>query len=295
MSAQRGCGAIAAEHRPGTLVLLDMYIWQEVKDRQGNVAIKLNSTFKENLKVAMLGGHSDRRDYLCQHCGKRFKHKDKMREHSKRRPSWDHDATAAKSASKVCPKGMRRVDPTDYMQFEYKCHTCLLGFKRRGMLVNHLVKRHPNVDMTSVPELNQPILKTTRCYYSQYCEKEQKRFSPSEFGKAQKVEICRFLVSDTRAAPLDMMHRSSKRKLHILKYRPGEELPPCPPRHTRRAGVGKPPPSPRLLGRHHLPQPLQVVPPPVCLQGTTPASPTRPRQRGQSLREGLQEGLGTGR
>lgn len=64
-----------------------------------------------------------------------------------------------------------QVDPTDYMQFEYKCHTCLLGFKRRGMLVNHLAKRHPNVDIASVPELNQPILKATRCYYCQYCDK----------------------------------------------------------------------------------------------------------------------------
>lgn len=52
----RDVGDIAAEHRQGTQVLLDMCIWQEVKDHQGNTAIRLSSTFRENLKVAMLGG-----------------------------------------------------------------------------------------------------------------------------------------------------------------------------------------------------------------------------------------------
>lgn len=64
-----------------------------------------------------------------------------------------------------------QVSPTDYHRFIYKCHTCLLGFKRRGMLVNHLAKRHPDISPDSVPELNLPILKTTRDYYCQYCEK----------------------------------------------------------------------------------------------------------------------------
>lgn len=116
-----------------------------------------------------------------------------MREHSKRMHSSERDVRLAKAA-KAPPKFIPKVDPTDYMQFEYKCHTCLLGFKRRGMLVNHLAKRHPNVDIGSVPELNQPLLKATRCYYCQYCDK--------------------------------MYRSSSKRKLHILKYHPGEELPP---------------------------------------------------------------------
>lgn len=41
----------------------------------------------------------------------------------------------------------------------YKCTQCLLGFKRRGMLVNHLAKRHPDVRYDSVPELTMPIIK----------------------------------------------------------------------------------------------------------------------------------------
>lgn|SRR6218665_352844 len=86
-----------------------------------------------------------------------------------------------------------QVSPSDYQRFIYKCHDCLLGFKRRGMLVNHLAKRHPDQRMESVPELNLPILRSQRDYYCQYCEKVYKS--------------------------------SSKRKAHILKNHPGADLP----------------------------------------------------------------------
>lgn len=61
------------------------------------------------------------------------------------------------------------------------------------MLVNHLAKRHPTVTPSSVPELNLPILKTTKDFYCQYCDKVYKS--------------------------------SSKRKSHILKNHPGAPLP----------------------------------------------------------------------
>ena len=51
----------------------------------------------------------------------------------------------------------------------------MLGFKRRGMLVNHMAKRHPEIPFNAVPELNLPILKTTKDFYCQYCEKVGKR------------------------------------------------------------------------------------------------------------------------
>lgn len=62
-----------------------------------------------------------------------------------------------------------------------------------GMLVNHMAKRHPDIRIDSIRELNLPILKTERCFYCQYCEKVYKS--------------------------------SSKRKAHILKYHPGQKLP----------------------------------------------------------------------
>lgn len=63
------------------------------------------------------------------------------------------------------------MSPMAYDRFIYKCRNCMVGFKRRGMLVNHLAKRHPDIIPDTVPELNLPILKTTRDYYCQYCDK----------------------------------------------------------------------------------------------------------------------------
>ena len=64
-----------------------------------------------------------------------------------------------------------KVSPMDYQRFIYKCHQCLLGFKRRGMLVNHLAKRHPEQKPDSIPELTLPILRTQRDFFCQYCDK----------------------------------------------------------------------------------------------------------------------------
>ncbi|XP_069975843.1 general transcription factor IIH subunit 4 isoform X2 [Penaeus vannamei] len=49
-------GNIAAEHKQSAQILFDMYIWRELKDQQGNPFIKLSWTFRENLKIATLGG-----------------------------------------------------------------------------------------------------------------------------------------------------------------------------------------------------------------------------------------------
>ncbi len=122
----------------------------------------------DKLKLHMLK-HSNHREFMCESCGRQFKRKDKLKEHMKRMhgPGGADRAAAAAALRMVKPcaagggkKFVPRVSPSDYHRFIYKCHTCLLGFKRRGMLVNHLAKRHPNVRPTDVPELNLPILKT---------------------------------------------------------------------------------------------------------------------------------------
>lgn len=59
--------------------------------------------------------------------------------------------------------------------------------------MNHLAKRHPDIQPDSVPELNLPILQTIRDYYCQYCDKVYKS--------------------------------SSKLKAHIVKNHPGAALP----------------------------------------------------------------------
>ena len=103
-------------------------------------------------------------------------------------------AVASQALAPPCSKRhVPKVPATDYERFTFKCHQCLLGFKRRGMLVNHLVKRHPETPLNSVNELNMPILKPSKDYYCQYCNKVYKS--------------------------------SSKRKVHILKNHPGAPLP----------------------------------------------------------------------
>lgn len=145
----------------------------------------------DKLKMHLLR-HSDHREFLCADCGKQFKRKDKLNEHCKRIHSEERsnlNNNREIGSKKFTPK----VQPTDYHRFIYKCHTCLVGFKRRGMLVNHLAKRHPEISLDTVPELNLPILRTTRDYYCQYCDK--------------------------------VYRSSSKRKAHILKNHPGAQLP----------------------------------------------------------------------
>lgn len=88
---------------------------------------------------------------------------------------------------------MPKISPMDYQQFIFKCNDCQLGFKRRGMLVNHLAKRHPTVNIATVPELNLPIVRSQRDFYCQYCDKVYKS--------------------------------SSKRKTHIMKVHPGADMP----------------------------------------------------------------------
>ena len=98
-------------------------------------------------------------------------------------------STKSASESRFVPK----ISPSDYQQFIFKCNDCQLGFKRRGMLVNHLAKRHPAINIATVPELNLPIVRSQRDFYCQYCDKVYKS--------------------------------SSKRKTHILKMHPGAEMP----------------------------------------------------------------------
>lgn len=150
-------------------------------------------TGADKLKAHMVK-HSDRREFLCNECGKQFKRKDKLKEHARRMHSAERKIAVLKREKLKNDTFVPKVLPTDYHRFIYKCHKCLLGFKRRGMLVNHLAKRHPDIALETVPELNLPILKATKDYYCQYCNKVYKS--------------------------------SSKRKSHILKNHPGKKLPP---------------------------------------------------------------------
>ncbi|XP_034244765.1 zinc finger protein 665-like [Thrips palmi] len=142
--------------------------------------------------------HSDEKQYTCERCEKKFKRSDKLKEHIRRLHSWeiqnpndtsetedDKKNNRKKSTEKTIERKLRDLNE----QYLFKCKPCLLGFKRRGMLVNHIAKYHPNIAPDEVPELNLPIMKTTRDFYCHLCEKVYKS--------------------------------NAKRKAHIMKFHPG--------------------------------------------------------------------------
>ncbi|KAJ8402154.1 hypothetical protein AAFF_G00370190 [Aldrovandia affinis] len=166
----------------------------------------------DKLRLHMLR-HSDRKDFLCSTCGKQFKRKDKLREHMQRMHNPEREAKKADRIHRS--KALKqKVPTTDIESFMFKCRLCMMGFRRRGMLVNHLSKRHPEMRIDEVPELTLPIIKPNRDYFCQYCDKVYKS--------------------------------ASKRKAHILKNHPGAELPPSI-RKLRPAGPGEPDP---MLSTH---------------------------------------------
>ncbi|MBN3307039.1 PRD10 protein, partial [Amia calva] len=166
----------------------------------------------DKLRLHMLR-HSDRKDFLCSTCGKQFKRKDKLREHMQRMHNPEREAKKADRIHRS--KSLKqKVPSTDFESFMFKCRLCMMGFRRRGMLVNHLSKRHPDMRIDEVPELTLPIIKPNRDYFCQYCDKVYKS--------------------------------ASKRKAHILKNHPGAELPPSI-RKLRPAGPGEPDP---MLSTH---------------------------------------------
>ncbi|XP_005226901.1 PR domain zinc finger protein 10 isoform X2 [Bos indicus] len=179
----------------------------------------------DKLRLHMLR-HSDRKDFLCSTCGKQFKRKDKLREHMQRMHNPEREAKKADRSSRS--KTFKpRITSTDYDSFTFKCRLCMMGFRRRGMLVNHLSKRHPDMKIEEVPELTLPIIKPNRDYFCQYCDKVYKS--------------------------------ASKRKAHILKNHPGAELPPSI-RKLRPAGPGEPDP---MLSTHTQ-LTGTIATPPVC-------------------------------
>ncbi|NXE28089.1 PRD10 protein, partial [Ardeotis kori] len=179
----------------------------------------------DKLRLHMLR-HSDRKDFLCSTCGKQFKRKDKLREHMQRMHNPEREAKKADRLSRS--KALKpRIASSDYESFMFKCRLCMMGFRRRGMLVNHLSKRHPDMKIEEVPELTLPIIKPNRDYFCQYCDKVYKS--------------------------------ASKRKAHILKNHPGAELPPSI-RKLRPAGPGEPDP---MLSTHTQ-LTGTIATPPVC-------------------------------
>uniref|UniRef100_A0A8C2VVL7 PR domain zinc finger protein 10 n=1 Tax=Chinchilla lanigera TaxID=34839 RepID=A0A8C2VVL7_CHILA len=200
----------------------------------------------DKLRLHMLR-HSDRKDFLCSTCGKQFKRKDKLREHMQRMHNPEREAKKADRISRS--KTFKpRITSTDYDSFTFKCRLCMMGFRRRGMLVNHLSKRHPDMKIEEVPELTLPIIKPNRDYFCQYCDKVK-----------SSTSVCTYTVFIAPYLNLQVYKSASKRKAHILKNHPGAELPPSI-RKLRPAGPGEPDP---MLSTHTQ-LTGTIATPPVC-------------------------------
>lgn len=122
----------------------------------------------DKLRLHMLR-HSDRKDFLCSTCGKQFKvmpsemlknvkkkkrifidfcfipffcgakRKDKLREHMQRMHNPDREAKKAERVHRS--KALKLKTPaTDFESFVFKCRLCMMGFRRRGMLVSGMAR-----------------------------------------------------------------------------------------------------------------------------------------------------------
>lgn len=123
----------------------------------------------DKLSLHMLS-HNDAKTALCPVCGKQFKRNDKMKTHWKKKHNGNDNSDATVMSILETAAKMTEAE-SDFDRFIYKCQSCRIGFRRRGMLVNHMVKRHPDVSISSIPELNLPLLKTRRVYICQVCQK----------------------------------------------------------------------------------------------------------------------------
>lgn len=64
-----------------------------------------------------------------------LKRKDKLREHMQRMHNPDREAKKADRNHRSKAVKGRKVAATDFESFMFKCRLCMMGFRRRGMLV----------------------------------------------------------------------------------------------------------------------------------------------------------------
>uniref|UniRef100_A0A914US61 Uncharacterized protein n=1 Tax=Plectus sambesii TaxID=2011161 RepID=A0A914US61_9BILA len=109
--------------------------------------------------------HSDDRPWLCDMCGARYKRKDKLTHHMKTHAN-DAHSRVYKPASRA------QLDHEQYLVSEFRCELCLVGFKKRGMLVNHVASKHRSDDAREVaPCLLKSIARPKMTFGCSLCPK----------------------------------------------------------------------------------------------------------------------------
>ncbi|XP_055916707.1 PR domain zinc finger protein 10-like [Eupeodes corollae] len=156
--------------------------------------------------------HAKKKCIQCPKCDQQFEKVLELRQHVKafhktktkikKEKAAEEKSVVKKEGQKMSPKKDKALKTSkenstiaeNYYQCQFKCDECHLGFKRRGMLVNHLAKKHPEQNIDAIDELNQPIVKLQTMFKCLHCPKLYKN--------------------------------NAKRKAHILKNHPGMEIPP---------------------------------------------------------------------
>uniref|UniRef100_A0A1I8F9B5 C2H2-type domain-containing protein n=1 Tax=Macrostomum lignano TaxID=282301 RepID=A0A1I8F9B5_9PLAT len=103
-----------------------------------------------------------RQQPVCQGCGRRFSRRDKLAAHLRLGRCKGSKGVGDLPGRPKKPRCVPQVPSTDFERFIYKCRDCSLGFKRRGVLVNHMVRVHPEIPLSSLSELNLPLLQQVR-------------------------------------------------------------------------------------------------------------------------------------
>lgn len=78
------------------------------------------------------------------------------------------------TTTKNLKKSRQEVPATEFMRFIFRCDFCKLGFKRRGMLVAHFAKKHPDIDPNAAAgsNLQYPILERKKFFACPICRKD---------------------------------------------------------------------------------------------------------------------------
>lgn len=111
---------------------------------------------------------------VCSLCGKGLSRGDKLRYHMLRYHTENNSAKSERRQLKVAGKKrvkFEKMTEEQLSKFSYKCEKCMVGYRRRGILVNHMAKRHPEISLDSVPCLTAPVLEMQKSFKCHYCWK----------------------------------------------------------------------------------------------------------------------------
>lgn len=147
--------------------------------------------YKRHLKIHESGD----RKYKCSVCAKVLSRKDKLAEHLKNMHAPGNSTKRKLEENSEPPKKTRVPSPTEtrstvrnlntekcrlkkegngFVDKPFQCERCCLGFRKRGMLAQHFARRHPEIPVESVQNLNVQYEKVISEFPCPYCDKSYK-------------------------------------------------------------------------------------------------------------------------